>query len=626
VLYPIQNAFRTTLDLSGLWKFRADPTNIGEQEKWFEGFDSDLEIAVPGSWNEQLEEAGLMHYVGSAWYFTTVTIPVEFEGKSVELRVGSADYHAKVWVNGACLGENHFGFLPFSFPLNSHVRHRSPLRIAIRVSNELSGETIPQGISSEQYQRENRSREETYPPARFDFSPFGGLHRPVKIVITPRSRIEDIKVQTFLTGGQGTIVVAVATSGAGRESVKVLLDGNGSTISCISPVHHGDTRFELSLDDCRCWSPDDPFLYTLTIQLQNGEEAVDEYTLPVGVRVIAISGGKLLLNGKQIYLQGFGKHEDAYASGKGLHLPLMVKDFQIMKWIGANSFRTSHYPYAEEIMCFADRKGILVIDEVPAVSLDFRCVSQATMANHKEFIRRLVHRDGNHPSVIMWALGNEPNLVGESGYMDGRGRAYWKEIFSFARELDPVRPMVVPNCLRAGIDDPALEFSDVLCLNRYYGWYEYPGQLEHGLAMLGAEMDRIHGRYGKPMMLTEFGADTIPGLHSTSDQMFTEEFQERLLAAYICLIRSKEYTIGEHVWNFADFRTPQNLRRVVLNMKGVFTRTRSPKMAAFTLRKIWLPSGNEKGHPHDKFMSSIGKFGDNIELTTNSKNGSGTAL
>jgi beta-glucuronidase len=594
VLYPIQNAFRSTIDLSGLWKFRVDPTNIGEQEKWFEGFDSDLEIAVPGSWNEQLEEAGLMHYVGSAWYFTSVTLPAEFEGKSLELRVGSADYHATVWVNGACLGENHFGFLPFSFPLNNHVRRGEPLGIAIRVNNVLSDETIPQGISSEQYQRENRTREETYPPARFDFSPFGGLHRPVKIVVTPHTRVEAIRVQTSLDGLQGNIAITVETSGNGSESVLVRLNGNGAVVDAISPVHQGGARFLLSVDGCRCWSPRDPFLYTLSVQLSRGEQVVDEYSIPIGVREFTISGNKLLLNGKPVYLQGFGKHEDAYAVGKGLHLPLMVKDFQIMKWIGANSFRTSHYPYAEEIMSYADRRGILVIDEVPAVSLDFRCVSQATMANHKEFIRRLVHRDGNHPSVIMWALGNEPNLVGESGYADGRGRAYWKEIFAFARELDPARPMVVPNCLRAGIDDPVLEFSDILCLNRYYGWYEYPGQLEHGLAMLGEEMDRIHRRYGKPMMLTEFGADTIPGLHSTSDQMFTEEFQERLLAAYICLIRSKGYAVGEHVWNFADFRTPQNLRRVVLNMKGVFTRARSPKMAAFTLRKLWLPSSDRK--------------------------------
>ena len=95
-------------------------------------------------------------------------------------------------------------------------------------------------------------------------------------------------------------------------------------------------------------------------------------------------------------------------------------------------------------------------------------------------------------------------------------------------------------------------------------------------------------------MMTEFGADSLPGLHSVSDQMFTEEYQENLLGAYIAVLRSKDYTVGEHVWNFADFRTPQNLRRVMLNMKGVFTRTRSPKMAAHSLRKIWTSSTTKK--------------------------------
>jgi beta-glucuronidase len=115
------------------------------------------------------------------------------------------------------------------------------------------------------------------------------------------------------------------------------------------------------------------------------------------------------------------------------------------------------------------------------------------------------------------------------------------------------------------------------------------------VAALSEELDQIHQRYGRPVMMTEFGADTIPGLHSIADQMFTEEFQERLLTAYIAVIRSKEYTVGEHVWNFADFRTPQNLRRVMLNMKGVFTRNRSPKMAAFALRKLWRSACPGKG-------------------------------
>jgi beta-glucuronidase len=100
-------------------------------------------------------------------------------------------------------------------------------------------------------------------------------------------------------------------------------------------------------------------------------------------------------------------------------------------------------------------------------------------------------------------------------------------------------------------------------------------------------MEQLHRQYQKPIMMTEFGADTIPGYHSTSDQLFTEEYQAKLLTEYIKLLRSKSYVIGEHVWNFADFRTPQHFRRVVLNRKGVFTRSRQPKLAAFKLKALW---------------------------------------
>ena len=349
--------------------------------------------------------------------------------------------------------------------------------------------------------------------------------------------------------------------------------------------NYGET--EIEINQCRLWSNDDPYLYNFCFQLSDDKSVVDEYSLPVGIREVIVRGNKILLNGKEIFLKGFGKHEDFSIIGKGLFLPLVVKDFELMKWINANSFRTSHYPYSEELMSFADRKGFLIIDEVPAVSLDFRYVSNKSLANHKEFINLLIDRDYNHPSVIMWAAGNEPNLVGEETYYNGKGRDYWKEIIGYTKELDSTRPVTVPNCQRAGRRDPVFEFCDVISINRYYGWYEYPGQLDKAIEILSNEMDEIYDRYKKPIMMTEFGADTMPGHHSTSDQMFTEEFQAKLIERYIKLIESKSYTVGEQVWNFADFRTPQHFRRVVFNLKGVFTRDRAPKMAAFKLKELW---------------------------------------
>ena len=229
----------------------------------------------------------------------------------------------------------------------------------------------------------------------------------------------------------------------------------------------------------------------------------------------------------------------------------------------------------------------MIIDEIPAVSLDFRYVSDKTLDIHKEYIKRLFERDYNHPSVIIWSLGNEPNLVGDGGYYNGKARKYWEEVFAYSRSIDPSRPKTVPNCLRAGIEDPVLALSDIVSINRYYGWYEYPGRLGCGLKVLEEELDAIFAKYNKPVLMTEFGVDALPGYHSTSDQMFTEEYQVKFLEQYIKLLRSKKFVIGEHVWNFADFRTPQNMRRVLLNMKGVFTRNRDPKAAAFLLKNIW---------------------------------------
>ncbi len=595
MLFPVVNNYRNILDLSGIWEFKTDPKKIGERGKWFKGFKTQHTIAVPGSWNEQLEELGLLHYVGSAWYSKKVFIPSDYKSKRIILRIGSIDYNSRFWINGKFAGENKIGFLPIELEITDFVVPGKEALVIIMVNNELNDETLPQGITSKRFRDEKRLREETNPPTRYDFSPYGGIHRSVQLISTPQNFIQKIKVDTKISNNKnGLISAEIFTNSKKTFTVLAQINDGKKVFKQKASLQNGKAYVELKVGNCKFWSIENPFLYDLKIELANEKNIIDEYTLPIGIREIVISGNKLLLNGKEIYLKGFGKHEDFSVIGKGLFLPLIVKDFELMKWINANSFRTSHYPYSEEMMFYADRKGFLVIDEVPAVSLDFRRVNGNTLKTHKEHITRLIDRDYNHPSVIMWAVGNEPNLVGDQNYYNGSARKYWKEIFDYTRELDSSRPITVPNCTRAGVNDPVFEFSDVLSLNRYYGWYEYPGNLDEATCILSKEMDTIFNKYKKPILFTEFGVDTMPGFHSISTQMFTEEYQQQFLEAYIKLIRSKKYTIGEHVWNFADFRTPQHFRRVVLNLKGVFTRNREPKSAAFLLKKIWqYPSKNK---------------------------------
>jgi beta-glucuronidase len=591
MLYPQFNTYRSRWECPEFWKFKADPGKIGEKERWFLDFDSNVEIAVPGSWNEQLEELALGNYVGTAWCSCSLYVPQEPDGRRYWLRVGSADYRAKVWVNGKEVGQHQGGFLPFEFEISAAVLPGATNRLTMLVNNELSAETIPQGIFAEDYEREDRLREETFPPARFDFFPYGGIHRPVIVYSTPTAYIEGVRVDTFVQSATtGMVHVRVAAKHAEGLNVRCLVEHAKSEGPHEVSIKDGVAQLSVKIEPCRFWSPSDPHMYLLGITLLRDNRIVDAYEMNIGVRQVSVVDGKLLLNGNPVYLKGFGRHEDFPVLGKAYSAPLVVKDFGLMKWINANSFRTSHYPYSEETMAMADRQGFLVIDEVPAVSLDLRYANSKTLTAHKQAVGDLIERDYNHPSVIMWALGNEPNLVGDEGYYRGSGAEYWKEVFTFARSHDASRPMTVPNCTRAGANDPVFEFSDILAINRYYGWYEFPGRIERGIAVLDREMEALHKKYGKPIFMTEFGADTIPGLHSTGDQMFTEEYQEKFLEQYINLLRSKKYVIGEHVWNFADFRTPQHFRRVLLNMKGVFTRTRQPKAAAFKLRRLWESS------------------------------------
>jgi len=588
MLYPQNNKCRSVVDISGIWKFKVDPDKKGESEGWFNGFDSESDIAVPGSWNEMLEEEGLLDYSGDGWFLTKTFIPLYFNEKEIWLRIGSADFHSKLWINGNYIGENNGGYLPFEFNISKFANPGEDVVLVILVNNELTNETIPQGITAEEYEQEGRLREETYPPARFDFSPNGGIHRPVKLHSTSKNFIDKVKIDTkVLSDQKGKAIIKVDAINSDGYNCKLTLTGNETELVKTSDVENGNSKIEFLVENCKYWSHKVPYLYQLKIQLENDSEVIDEYIMKIGIREVKVEGNKFLLNGEEIYLTGFGKHEDFWIIGKGLFTPLLVKDFGIMKWINANSFRTSHYPYADEIMQYADEKGFLVIDEVPAVSLDLRVSNGNTLKNHKEFLRKLIERDYNHPSVIMWAAGNEPNLVGAKDYYDGRAFEYWKEIFAYTRELDNTRPITVPNCQRAGINDPVFEFSDILTINRYYGWYEHPGKLDKALQYLENEMDEIYNKYEKPIMITEFGADTVTGMHAISDQMFSEEYQTKIISMYIELFRKKDYVIGEHIWNFADFRTPMHFRRVMLNLKGVFTRERLPKSVAFKLKEIW---------------------------------------
>lgn len=586
MLYPQQNHVRNTLDLSGIWDFQTDPEEVGVQQSWYKGLKQARPIAVPGSWNEQYEE--LFNYLGLAWYLKRSYVPSSWKGQRIFLRVGSANYFARVYVNGQEVGSHEGGHLPFAFEITDLVQWNAENVFAISVENHLTATRVPSGNI-----RSPLGPAASFPPTTFDFFPFAGLHRPVVLYTTPANYIEDITVVTDIEGDTGKVKVSVQLnepfSGQGRLS----LAGAEAPLEGVLDFQDGRGTSQILVPKARFWSDTDPYLYQLSISA--GE---DFYSLPIGIRTIAVKDGTLLLNGRPVKLNGFGRHEDFIASGRGLNLPLMVKDYQLMRWVGANSYRTSHYPYSEEEMQLADREGFLIIDETPAVSLQFENEENAAarLKVCQQQLGELIARDKNHPSVIAWSVANEP-MPARFGFMASgdsnepdhsieRGKRFLDTLLQQARELDPSRLVTLVTLM--GGPSSWMENCDFICMNRYWGWYVLGGQLDKALAGLEKELDGVWEEWHKPIVMTEFGADTMAGMHGHPNVMWTEEYQADLVRGHLAIAERKPYIAGMQIWNFADFAAVQSIMRVGgLNMKGVFTRTRTPKMAAHVLREFW---------------------------------------
>ncbi len=578
MLYPQMNSFRQFLDLSGFWDFRFDPEKTGEAQGWSGGFENARPIAVPASWNDQFEDG--RDNLGPAWYQTRFDLPWGWREKRIFIRFNSVNYIAAVWLNGEPLGGHEGGHLPFEFEITARVRPESNL-LVVRVDGELAFDRVPPGNIAGGEGDFFSSHGANFPQAQFDFFPFCGIQRPVLLYAVPHEAVRDLTIVTDLIGAGGRVQVRAQTSAENDGSARFILQGHGVDLSADARLAAGTAEATLLVPGASLWSPAAPDLYPLRVEIRRADSILDAYTIPVGIRSVSVEGDQLLLNGRAIRLTGFGRHEDFPVVGRGLLPPLIVKDYALMQWIGANSFRTSHYPYSEQMMDLADRLGFLVIAETPAVGLYFRPEGlERRRSLCRQYVRELVGRDKNHPSVVMWSVANEPHSKPpEAG-------PFLRQLIADTRELDPTRPVTLASFL--GEAEEAFEFCDVLGLNRYFGWYSHSGKIAEGAQALSDDLDAVHRKFGKPILLTEFGAEAIAGFHAQPPEMFSEEYQAEFIARTIEVLRRKPYVIGEHVWNLCDFKTTQGVGRAGgLNHKGVFTRDRRPKLAAHRLREIW---------------------------------------
>ena len=588
MLYPYETSTREVRNLDGVWKFCPDPEGIGEKEQWqILGLPESIPMPVPSSYNDITTDKDIRDLIGDAWYEKTTIIPKSWLGKRVVLRFGSVTHSGKVWVNGQYLMEHKGGYLPFEQEIQNMVPLGEEVRITVKVNNVLDYQTLPPGeveILEDEYRYEKPIKIQNY---FHDFYNYAGIHRPVKLYTTSLSYVSDLTIETNIQKNIGIIKYQTENVGQGKIRIEI----KDKDRKCVG-VASGKTG-EIRIQDAHLWEPGNPYLYQICVILENDGEILDIYQQKIGIRTVVVDEKCFYINGKPFYFKGFGKHEDMDIKGKGLDLALWVKDFNLMKWLGANSFRTSHYPYAEEILDLADEYGFVVIDESPAVGMTFfnqnkemfvqERVNLETQKHHIEIMKELIQRDKNHPCVVMWSVANEP------ASWEKRAREYFEKIVQTVRECDKTRPVTMVSCAfpYGEKQDTVADLLDVICVNKYYSWYEDSGMLDVIEYQVYKEFQLWHERYKKPVMITEYGADAIAGFHSVPSVMFTEEYQIEMIEHFNKVLDQFDFVIGEQLWAFADFATKQGTTRVVGNKKGIFTRERNPKSIAFYLLKRW---------------------------------------
>lgn len=579
MLYPRSNAARTVLDLSGIWDFR-----LRECDAW-------QPMAVPASYNDQKADPAFRRHVGPAWYRTNVTVPAFLSGQRRVLRFDAVTHEAKVFLNGALLCRHKGGFLPFEADVTDLIAPGETAELLIEVDNTINHRSLPignegalaffgsdnPGIPSVEAGKRRQAEQGVNMP-NFDFFNYAGITRPVRLYTTPKEYIEDM---TILAGVDG--VVNLKTKAVGEGNVHIaILDADGH---CVAEGNGADC--ELRIPGPILWEPwpGTPYLYTAHITFGQ-----DEYDETFGLRSVEVKGMQFLINGKPFHFHGPCKHEDSNIHGRGYDPVLNVADISLFHWLNANAFRTSHYPYAEEMYALCDREGIVIIDETPAVGIGagaehdpYTEWGQGLSEYHEEVLEAMIARDKNHPCVVMWSLGNEP----DTEHFPQSAYDYWMPLYRKAHALDPQnRPVTLVGCQNDYTKDLIIRAMDVVCVNRYYGWYNLSGDLENAQYAFRMELDWWDA-VGKPLILSEYGADTVSGLHGVVPEMFTEEFQIDYYAAINECLDERPYVIGELPWNFADFGTQQGPMRSGGNRKGLFTRDRKPKMAAHYFRNRW---------------------------------------
>jgi beta-glucuronidase len=493
-----------------------------------------------------------MFYEGHIWYERDFDY-LPKAGHRLYLWFGAANYSATVYLNGVQVGEHEGGFTPFQFEVTKLARDKGNF-VIVNVDNERT----PDGV----------------PAVATDWWNYGGLTRDVRLIEVPETFIEDYSLQ-LEKGSRSRISGWVRLNGPNRRQPVTVRIPEARITTTVTPDENGLAAIAVEAQ-LALWSPENPKLYDVEIDTSS-----DRVSDRIGFRTIEVSGKDILLNGKPLHLRGVSIHGEApFRAGRVFSEGEARTLLQWAKELNCNLVRLAHYPHDEATVRLADELGLLVWSEIP-VYWAIAWENPETLRNAKQQLAEVVGRDKNRAAVILWSVGNEapvsqPRLT------------FLESLAELAHKLDSARLVTAalethyadPETIT--VNDPLGPYLDVISCNEYVGWYDGPPE----------KIDTIRWKmeYGKPFVISEFGADAQAGRHGDAGAIWSEEYQADVYRRQVEMFRRIPFLNGTIAWVLVDFRSPRRPLAGIqdfLNRKGLYSDRGERKSAFYILRDYY---------------------------------------
>ena len=546
-----QHRIRESKELDGMWNFKAQG--------------KEYQMPVPACWEQHPD---FLSYRGKGEYSKRVY--VKNDG-NVRLEFNGVSHTADVYFDGEKIAHHYNAFTPFSAVIKNVKKGEHEIKVEVdNTFGEHSALHIPN-----------------------DYYTYGGITRPVAYEQVDDVYIKNVHFTPKFQDGKWSAKIEVSIGSLSDTAINVDVKSTLAGTEMNKEVSiDADTTvvFEQEFDDVKAWSQGNSNLYMLNTVISVNDKDIDDLIERVGFRTVEVRDTKIYLNGEEIYLKGFNRHEDYAVDGCAVTLQHMVQDMDLMQVMGANAVRTCHYPNDERFLDLCDERGIFVWEENHARGLVLKDMQNPNFEKQcEDCIREMIENHYNHPSIVIWGILNE--CASETD----EGRRMYKKQYDQIKSLDTSRPTTSATCRH--FTDICLDLPDVVSFNMYTKWYKDCPIDERNNQEI--EWIKESGGDNKPIIVSELGAAAIYGYRDRSRCKWSEERQADLIRDNLEVYMTDDRICGVFIWQFADCRVTEEgewfaTRARCHNNKGIVDEYRRPKMAYDTVKEMYTKYGGTK--------------------------------